>query len=162
MALAAMRDLGGAANLLSRHLERTSRPAVLLVAWGRVLEAAGRVPEAVAQIQQAMDLEPANVWAVSEATRLAEQHGNLRVAAEGYARLCQLLPGDLEPAMARARLLARLGDRGALAGALEEALQRAHAQSRLDVVGELEAAMRAAGTAQAGRRDAAEVGACAA
>ncbi|MBI5837357.1 MAG: glycosyltransferase [Candidatus Eisenbacteria bacterium] len=154
LSLAAMRDFGAAGELMRRELLETPRPAVLLVACGRVLEAAGRVQDAVGQYQQAINLEPANTWAVSEATRLAETHGNLPVAASGYARLCELMPGELAPALRRADLLARMGDYAGARDATAEALRRARAQSRMDLVEGLEEALRARPAPRPGKAEA--------
>jgi tetratricopeptide (TPR) repeat protein len=96
---------------------------------GEILRAADRKPEALAEFQQALAIQPQDARALAGAAQLLVMAGQVAEAESLFARLTSVVPQDVNGHIAYSQLLFSKGD---IQGAVEQGKQAVAADSSRD------------------------------
>ena len=102
-------DLDGAEQALRRAVHLDSGNAMILVTLGAVLAARGRIPEAIAILEAAVDRDPAAPAAWHQLGMARFAHNDLGAASTAFATAVQLDPRRVDARRQLALTLAALG-----------------------------------------------------
>lgn len=124
---AVRQEPAAAAEALGHAAALRPEDAALQARWSQSLAAASRPAEALAAIRKAVALDPQNTAYLAAQAELADWYGDPVQAEQAYREWQQRSPGEFQPRLGLARLLARRGHLEAAVTGYGQALRMAGA-----------------------------------